>query len=131
MSLEQVHADLESYINSADLAGFPLTFNNVGDCELSLGSANFARACVDFLQAVRFEVNPNPHTREDGVLTFDIYIPQDTGSRDVYKFLDKADAAVLHKTRAGVYFTERRKVGEYKVGKWAVYTFLYPFIFCG
>ena len=129
MSLEQVHTDLETYINSADLAGFPLTFENIEDSALFLGDAKFVGFAVEFLKASRLEINPNPNKRENGILVFDIYLPKGSGTREAYKLLDKLDTAVLHKTRAGVYFQERLKIGEYKIGKWQVYTYSYAFMF--
>lgn len=129
MSLAKVHEDLETYIAAADLGGVPITFDNVDDSAYFLGEDAFTCFAVKFLLATRLEINPDPHTREDGVLTFDIHLPDGTGAREAYKFLDKVDAAVLHKTRAGVYFSERRKIGEYKIGKWAVYSYQFAFIF--
>lgn len=131
MSLEQVHADLESYIEAADLNGIALTFDNVEASSFFLASDKFVAFSVEFLRATRLEINPNPNTREEGVLTYNIHLPKGTGAREAYKFLDQMDAAILHKTRAGVYFQERRKIGEYKIGKWQVYTYQYAFMFCG
>lgn len=131
MSLAVVHQDIETYIGAADLGGFLLSFDNVEDSPLFQNESKFVLFEVEFLEATRLEINPNPNTREDGVLTFDIHLPAGSGAREAYKFLDKMDVAVLHKTRAGVYFTKRVKVGEYKIGKWSVYTYQYAFIFCG
>lgn len=130
MSLAQVHEDLETYISSADLGGISLTFENVEDSAYFLANSKFVGLSIEFLQATRLEVNPDPNKRENGLFTFDVYIPQGTGTREVYYFLDKLDVALLHKTRAGVYFQKRYKVGEYKIGKWQVYTYAYAFVFC-
>lgn len=136
MNLEQAHLEIETLVNSIE---FPVQvlFENVGEYSFSdlpstlfEGEENFIRFSVDMGGSQRLELNPNPASKENGFINFDIYLLNGTGTRELYKLLDLLDKHFKHSSLSGIELRERNKVGNFKIGKWLLYSYQYSYYFC-
>lgn len=136
MDLESAHRQVEELVSAIPL-GVPVLYENVSDYNfadlpnsLFDGDSTFVRASVEISDSRRLEINPNPASFENGFIEFDIYLKAGYGVRELYKLLDLIESDIKHKTINGINIRERSKVGDFKVGKWVLYSYQYHFVFC-
>ncbi|ELA6946659.1 hypothetical protein RBG11_004262 [Vibrio parahaemolyticus] len=136
MNLETAHRELETLMQSLNLP-VEVLYENIGDYSFSdlpenifQGENNFIRFGVEIANSQRLELNPNPASKESGAILLDIYLLKGTGVRELYKLLDLLDEQFKHNDLLGIELRERTKIGNFKIGKWVLYSYQYSFYFC-
>lgn len=136
MNLEQAHQFVESRILQMPLT-VPVIIENTGDYLISdlpkkvfESDDNFIRFGVELNASQRLELGTNPASKEMGFINVDIYIKRDSGTREIYKYLDIIDVDLKQVSDGGIEFRERNKLGNFKIGKWIMYSYQYSFYFC-
>ncbi|EOV8094043.1 TPA: hypothetical protein NGR52_004198 [Vibrio parahaemolyticus] len=136
MNLETAHRELETLMQSLNLP-VEVLYENIGDYSFSdlpenifQGENNFIRFGVEIANSQRLELNPNPASKESGAILIDIYLLKGTGVRELYKLLDLLDEQFKHNDLLGIELRERTKIGNFKIGKWVLYSYQYSFYFC-